>query len=41
MLLEMVKRILAALPSHITLKYAKLQETETSFAEWFLEDNLS
>lgn len=41
MLLEIVKRILAALPSHISLKYAKLQETETSFAEWFLEDNLS
>lgn len=39
MLIEMVKRIIKELPEGITLKYAKLQETDNSFAEWFLEDN--
>lgn len=39
MLVEMVTRIRAALPKEIDLKYAKLQETHTSFAEWFLSDN--
>lgn len=39
MLIDMVKRILKGLPNHISLKYARLQETDTSFAEWFLEDN--
>ena len=39
MLVEMVGKIIEHLPSNITLKYAKLQETENSFAEWFLSDN--
>ncbi len=39
MLVEMVKRILGALPENIELKYAKLQETDNSFAEWYLSDN--
>lgn len=40
MLIDMVGRILKALPADITLKYARLQETDNSFAEWFLSDNL-
>lgn len=39
MLIDMVKRIQNNLPEHITLKHAKLQETRSSFAEWFVEDN--
>jgi len=39
MLVDMVKRILAGLPQGISLKYAKLQETDNSFAEWFESDN--
>jgi len=39
MLIDMVKRILAGLPQDISLKYAKLQETDNSFAEWFESDN--
>lgn len=39
MLADMVERIATHLPKHITLKHVKLQETATSFAEWFLEDN--
>lgn len=39
MLIDMVKRVLAGLPEGIALKYAKLQETDNSFAEWFVEDN--
>lgn len=39
MLIEMVQCIIKELPEGITLKYAKLQETDNSFAEWFLEDN--
>lgn len=39
MLVDMVKRLLAALPKEVTLKYAKLQETDSSCAEWFLADN--
>ena len=35
----MVNRVTNALPDDIELKYAKLQETENSSAEWFLEDN--
>lgn len=40
MLIDMVKKIQAGLPSHITLKHVRLQETSTCFAEWFKEDNL-
>ncbi len=39
MLIDMVKRILPNLPHHIKLRYAKLQETDTSFVEWFDVDN--
>ena len=39
MLIDMVNRVTSALPGDIELKYAKLQETENSSAEWFLEDN--
>lgn len=39
MLVEMVTLLQGALPSGIHLKYAKLQETETSFAEWYESDN--
>jgi 6-pyruvoyltetrahydropterin/6-carboxytetrahydropterin synthase len=39
MLADMVKRIQPNLPAHVVLKYVKLQETATSYAEWFAEDN--
>ncbi len=39
MLVEMVITLQKALPNHIQLKYAKLQETATSFAEWYESDN--
>jgi len=39
MLIDMVNRILPKLPKHITLKYAKLQETDNSFVEWFKSEN--
>lgn len=40
MLVDMVKKLKEALPKEISLKYAKLQETDTSFAEWYESDNL-
>lgn len=39
MLIDMVKRIQPNLPAHIQLKYARLQETDNSFVEWFTEEN--
>ncbi|MDX1351297.1 MAG: 6-carboxytetrahydropterin synthase [Putridiphycobacter sp.] len=39
MLIDMVKRIHPNLPSHISLRYARLQETDNSFVEWFAEEN--
>ncbi|MCB9224771.1 MAG: 6-carboxytetrahydropterin synthase [Crocinitomicaceae bacterium] len=39
MLIDMVKRLQFNLPDHITLKYVKLLETRSSYAEWFEEDN--
>jgi 6-pyruvoyltetrahydropterin/6-carboxytetrahydropterin synthase len=39
MLIDMVKRLLGSLPGHIELKHMKLQETKSSFAEWFAVDN--
>jgi 6-pyruvoyltetrahydropterin/6-carboxytetrahydropterin synthase len=39
MLLEMVKRIGAALPAGVDLHSARLRETATSFTEWFGSDN--
>lgn len=38
MLVDMVKRLQQALPTNITLKYARLQETANSYSEWFSED---
>lgn len=39
MLIDMVKRLLAALPGHVHLKYMKLQETKNSYAEWWADEN--
>ena len=39
MLIDMVARILNNLPDHITLKYARLQETDNSYVEWFESEN--
>lgn len=39
MLVDIVNRIINQLPANIELKYAKLQETANSFAEWFEEEN--
>ena len=39
MLADMVEKLLVSLPSEVSLKYVKLQETATCFSEWFLEDN--
>jgi 6-pyruvoyltetrahydropterin/6-carboxytetrahydropterin synthase len=39
MLIDMVNRIQSNLPNHISLRYAKLQETDSSFVEWFDVDN--
>lgn len=40
MVIDFAKKIKARLPSTIKLFSLKLQETETSFAEWFASDNL-
>jgi 6-pyruvoyltetrahydropterin/6-carboxytetrahydropterin synthase len=39
MLIDMVNRIQPNLPNHIALRYARLQETDNSFVEWFAEEN--
>jgi 6-pyruvoyltetrahydropterin/6-carboxytetrahydropterin synthase len=39
MVIDFAKRIKGRLPNGIQLHSLKLQETETSFAEWFQEDN--
>lgn len=39
MLIDIVNRIKTQLPTEITLKYAKLQETENSFVEWLQSEN--
>lgn len=39
LLMEFVKRISAVLPDNVLLNNIKLEETPTSFAEWFAEDN--
>jgi len=39
MVLDFAKKIQAKLPSQIKLFSLKLQETDTSFAEWFASDN--
>ncbi|UZO81730.1 6-carboxytetrahydropterin synthase [Aquimarina sp. ERC-38] len=40
MVIDFANKIKARLPKNITLFSLKLQETETSFAEWFASDNL-
>lgn len=39
LLLDFVERIKPMLPKSVALHSLKLQETETSFAEWFAADN--
>lgn len=39
MVIDFSKKIKARLPKNIKLHSLKLQETETSFAEWFATDN--
>ncbi len=39
MVIDFAKKIRAKLPENIELHSLKLQETETSFAEWFASDN--
>jgi len=39
MVIDFAKKIKQHLPDHITLHSLKLQETETSFAEWYANDN--
>lgn len=41
LLIDFLNRIKLKLPNNITVNNLKLKETPTSFAEWFLEDNLS
>jgi 6-pyruvoyltetrahydropterin/6-carboxytetrahydropterin synthase len=40
MVVDFAKRIQSRLSDDISLFSLKLQETETSFAEWFASDNL-
>ena len=40
MVVDFAERIASRLPQNIQLFSLKLQETETSFAEWFASDNL-
>lgn len=39
MIIDFSKKIISRLPKHIALHALKLQETETSYAEWFAADN--
>ncbi len=40
MVIDFSKKLLRRLPDSVKLHSLKLQETETSFAEWFAADNL-
>jgi 6-pyruvoyltetrahydropterin/6-carboxytetrahydropterin synthase len=40
MVVDFANKIRARLPKEIALHSLRLQETETSFAEWFASDNL-
>ena len=40
MVIDFSKRIINRLPENISLHSLKLQETDTSFAEWYASDNL-
>ena len=39
LLVDMLNRIQVKLPSYLNLKNVRLEETPTSYAEWFKEDN--
>lgn len=39
MVIDFAEKIKKRLPQHISLHSLKLQETETSFAEWYAKDN--
>ena len=39
MVIDFAEKIEARLPKNISLHSLKLQETETSFAEWYASDN--
>lgn len=39
MLIDIAQQIKVQLPKHIEINHLKLQETATSYAEWFAEDN--
>ena len=39
MVIDFAEKIKTRLPKNITLHSLKLQETETSYAEWFAQDN--
>jgi 6-pyruvoyltetrahydropterin/6-carboxytetrahydropterin synthase len=39
MIIDFADRILAKLPPEIKLHSLKLEETETSYSEWFAADN--
>lgn len=41
MVIDFAEKIKARLPKNLELNSIKLQETETSFAEWFASDNLA
>lgn len=40
LLIDFINRILPELPNNISMNNMKLEETPTSFAEWFAEDNM-
>lgn len=40
MLIDIAQRIRSQLPVKVKLHHLKLQETPTSYAEWFAEDNI-
>ena len=40
MVIDFANKIKKRLPNHITLHSLKLQETDTSFAEWYASDNI-
>jgi 6-pyruvoyltetrahydropterin/6-carboxytetrahydropterin synthase len=40
MVIDFAQKIKSRLPKTVQLFSLKLQETETSFAEWFASDNL-
>jgi 6-pyruvoyltetrahydropterin/6-carboxytetrahydropterin synthase len=40
MIIDFAKKIKSRLPENITLHSLKLQETDTSYAEWYADDNI-